>query len=69
MPDDEKTIRIEMLDEFDHELSRGGGETPDVPADLADHGIRISLDITLALATLAATIYSRHWRNGSGRPG
>ena len=36
MPD-EKVIRIETLDDFDRELSRDGGETLEVPADLAEH--------------------------------
>ena len=35
MPD-EKVIRIETLDDFDRELSRDGGETLEVPADLAE---------------------------------
>ena len=37
MPGDGKTIRIETLDEFDRELSRDGGESLEVPADLAEH--------------------------------
>ena len=36
MESDEKVIRIETLDEFDRELSRDGGETLEVPAELAE---------------------------------
>ena len=40
MPGDKKAIRIGMLDEFDREPSRDGGETLEVPADL---GKRVDL--------------------------
>ena len=36
MPSDEKTVRVETLDEFDRELSRDGGEALEVPASLAE---------------------------------
>ena len=36
MPSDEKTVRVETLDEFDRELSRDGGEALEVPAALAE---------------------------------
>ena len=35
MPSDEKSVRIESLDDFDRELARDGGETLEVPASLA----------------------------------
>ncbi len=36
MPSDEKSVRIESLDEFDRELARDGGEALEVPASLAE---------------------------------
>ena len=36
MPSDEKSVRIETLDDFDRELARDGGEALKVPASLAE---------------------------------
>ena len=36
MENDEKSVRIETLDEFDRELARDGGEALEVPASLAE---------------------------------
>ncbi len=36
MPSDEKSVRIESLDDFDRELARDGGEALEVPASLAE---------------------------------
>ena len=36
MPSDEKSVRIETLDDFDRELARDGGEALEVPASLAE---------------------------------
>ena len=36
MESDEKSVRIETLDEFDRELARDGGEALEVPASLAE---------------------------------
>ena len=36
MPSDEKSVRVETLDEFDRELARDGGEALEVPASLAE---------------------------------
>ncbi len=36
MDSDEKTLRVETLDDFDRELARDGGEALEVPAHLAE---------------------------------
>ena len=36
MENDEKSVRVETLDEFDRELARDGGEALEVPASLAE---------------------------------
>ena len=36
MENDEKSVRIETLDDFDRELARDGGEALEVPASLAE---------------------------------
>ena len=45
MPSDEKTVRVETLDEFDRELARGGGEALEVPASLAEEYGLFSEDV------------------------
>ena len=36
MESDEKTVRVETLDDFDRELARDGGEALEVPAAMAE---------------------------------
>ena len=36
MENDEKSVRIETLDDFDRELARDGGEALEAPASLAE---------------------------------